>query len=69
MNAAQLQYKKETGCEPMAYELQVLRSKRHWILDCSDETALEHFGYNGYVDVPDADYIAWLESKVEQLNK
>lgn len=61
-------YKRETGNEESCEtEISVYRSKGRWILDCSDETAMEEFGRSGIVNVPDNRYHEWLQEKVIEL--
>ena len=63
-----LLYNRETGKgDPYELELSVFRSKGRWILDCSDQEALEEFGRDGTVCIPDVDYVAWLQDKLIEL--
>lgn len=64
-----LQYKRETGQEPMVeeeLEVEYFRSKGRWILDVTDDWAMEH---NGTFRIPVMEtyeaYIEWLEEQLE----
>ena len=41
--------------------ISVIRKRGTWVLDCDDETAIEDFGYNGWLPIPSPEYLEWLE--------
>jgi hypothetical protein len=45
------------------------RSKGQWVIDISDEERLGLFGRESQItfEMPDPDYLAWLENKVMEL--
>ena len=67
MNIVHLQYKLETGNEPIVGEIYATWSRGQWIFGVSDKEVLEVFGHDGSINIPDQDYIRWLEEKVEEL--
>jgi hypothetical protein len=69
MNKVHLLYKSETGKNPNGGSIEVTRMKRRWFIEFSDQDVLEIFGYTGIIEVPNTEYIAWLEEIVEQLAK
>ena len=61
------QYKAETGQVFSEWEFGLWRSRGQWVLDISDENKMRQYGTLGWFDVPDLDYINWLERKVIEL--
>ena len=59
-----LLYKKETGRDICYTELSATRKRGQWILDISDENAIDTFSYTGTLEIPDLEYIDWLERKL-----
>ena len=66
-----LQYKSETGLDHIEWEFEIFRSRGQWILEIPDEMKMMLFGNQGLFEVPDLDYIEWLENKIidSQTNK
>jgi hypothetical protein len=62
-----MQYKAETGQAYSEWTFEMYRSKGKWILDISDELKMELYGRLSWFDVPDLDYIEWLENKLIEL--
>jgi len=62
-----MMYKAETGLDHIEWEFEIYRKKGEWILEISDETKMEQFGRQGTFEVPDYDYIEYLENKVIEL--
>ena len=59
-----LLYKRDTGLDDNTGAIEVYRSKGRWILDVCDERRIELFGYTGILEVPDTEYLYWLEEQV-----
>ena len=66
-NAIRLKYKLDTGQDETTTKLHVYRSKGRWIIDLGDVAMLKLFGTNGVVEIPDQDYLIWLEEMVNDL--
>ncbi len=60
-------YKIETGKDARWVEFGAHRSKGRWILDVDDEEMFATLGRNFCIDIPDMDYIVWMEEKVLEL--
>lgn len=61
-------YKEETGSSVgPGWSFQIARMRGQWVLDISDEMKMEVFGRWGEFDVPDLDYVEWLERKLSEL--
>jgi hypothetical protein len=78
VNYLHIQYKRETGKTPTPHvderDLKFYRSKGRWILDenLSDNVAIIRSSrgeFQIFADIPDEDYISWLEQKVEELQR
>ena len=66
-NAIRLKYKIDTGQDETTTELNVYRSKGRWIIDLGDAAMLKLFGTHGVVEIPDQDYLIWLEEMLNDL--
>lgn len=61
---------RETGNSGPAWmEIEATRSHGRWIMDISDETAMEIFGRTGTVEVFDQSYQEWLEDMLIEIFK
>lgn len=58
-------YKSETGHSfSPAWSFYLTRERGKWVLDVSDQEKMELFGRNGVFDIPDLDYIEWLQEEL-----
>jgi hypothetical protein len=60
-------YKSETRLNHKGFAFEVYRSKGKWILDISDETKIELYGNQGEFEIPNQDYVQWLETRLMDL--
>lgn len=60
-------YKEETGLTPESVDYEIYRSKGRWVVDVTDEEILSRIGRESYIEIPDIDYVEWLENKVMDL--
>ena len=58
-------YKSETGNSySPSWSFYLTRERGKWVLDVSDQDKMEQFGAIGVFDVPDLDYVAWLQEEL-----
>ena len=58
-------YKSETGNSySSAWSFYLSRESGKWVLDMSDQDKMAQFGAIGVFDVPDLDYIVWLQEEL-----
>jgi|GEM_PF-7095274 len=67
MNEIQLQYKRETGDNPSGQLVEYYEND--YGIMTRDDDILELKEEPGWLCVPNLNYIAWLENKVEELQK
>lgn len=62
-------YKAETGNWPDGIDYEVYRSRRQWVIQASDEEILRRIGLESFIEIPDIEYVEWLENKITELLK